>query len=436
MRKRKTGISPVGIILIVLLVVAIFGVGIAALSNQQAYVREARITPTPSITPRTVLITENPAYPTSTPTPLVLQMNSVGIEVKQLQMRLQELGYYSGEVDGQFGGGTRTSVEAFQRQHGLAADGIAGGDTLALLYNTQAQTFMPTPVPTPTPENNTLSSGSQGEAVKRLQTRLQELGYYTGKVDGDFGKGTKSAVTLFQKQHGLDADGIAGAKTLAMLYSDAVHAIVITPTPEPIRVLGGNLPMLVNKQHPVGADFVPADLVDLNSYCDSNLVKIKYSGMKAVREATDALLRMLTAAKTDGVTNWQISAAYRSYADQQQIFDENVKEYMNKNGLSRSKAESAARLTVADPGTSEHHTGLAFDVTVPGETFKFTKQCQWLHEHCWEYGFIIRYTDDKQDITGFLGEEWHIRYVGTEHSMNMKNSGLCLEEYLEHVQTE
>ena len=80
MRKRKTGISPVGIILIVLLVVAIFGVGIAALSNQQAYVREARITPTPSITPRTVLITENPAYPTSTPTPLVLQMNSVGIE--------------------------------------------------------------------------------------------------------------------------------------------------------------------------------------------------------------------------------------------------------------------------------------------------------------------------------------------------------------------
>ena len=115
-----------GIILIVLLVVAIFGVGIAALSNQQAYVREARITPTPSITPRTALITENPAYPTSTPTPLVLQMNSVGIEVKQLQMRLQELGYYSGEVDGQFGGGTRTSVEAFQRQHGLDADGIAG----------------------------------------------------------------------------------------------------------------------------------------------------------------------------------------------------------------------------------------------------------------------------------------------------------------------
>ena len=142
MRKKRTGISPVGIVLIVLLVVAIFGVGIAALSNQQAYVREARITPTPSITPRTVLITENPAFPTSTPTPLVLQMNSVGIEVKQLQMRLQELGYYSGEVDGQFGGGTRTAVEAFQRQHGITADGIAGESTLALLYNTAAQTFV------------------------------------------------------------------------------------------------------------------------------------------------------------------------------------------------------------------------------------------------------------------------------------------------------
>lgn len=436
MRKKRTGISPVGIVLIVLLVVAIFGVGIAALSNQQAYVREARITPTPSITPRTVLITENPAFPTSTPTPLVLQMNSVGIEVKQLQMRLQELGYYSGEVDGQFGGGTRTAVEAFQRQHGITADGIAGESTLALLYNTAAQTFVSTATPSPTPEYSTLSSGAQGEAVKRLQTRLQELGYYTGKVDGDFGKGTKSAVTLFQKQHGLDADGIAGMKTLTMLYSDAAHTIVITPTPEPIRVLSGSLPMLVNKEHPVDADFVPADLVDLNTYCDSSLVKIKYSGMQAVREATDALIKMLTAAKADGITNWQISAAYRSFADQQNILEENIKSYMEKNGLSRSKAESAARQTVADPGSSEHHTGLAFDMTVPGQTFKFTEQCKWLHEHCWEYGFIIRYTDDKKDITGFLGEEWHIRYVGTEHSMNMKESGLCLEEYLEYVQTE
>ena len=431
--KRNGGISPLGLVVIIVLVAAIIWVGIAALANQQSYRREAAITPTPSITPRTVRITEDPSQPTSTPTPCVLQVNSVGVEVKRMQQRLAELGYYSGAADGQFGGGTRTAVEAFQRQHGITADGIAGDETLALLYAAAAQTFVPTPAPTPTPENTTLSSGSQGERVKELQQRLLELGFYSGKIDGDYGKGTKAAVMLFQKQHDLTADGIAGDKTQAVLYSEAAHKIVITPTPEAIQVLSGSLPMLVNKEHPVDADFVPAGLVDLNSYCDASLVKIKYSGMQAVDEAADALIEMLTAAKAEGLGNWQVSAAYRSYQDQADIFESNVKSYMNNNGLSRQKAISATRLTVADPGTSEHHTGLAFDMTVPGQTFKFTEQCKWLHKHCWEYGFIVRYTDDKQDITGFLGEDWHIRYVGKEHSLNMRDSGLCLEEYLQYT---
>lgn len=434
--KRKGGMSPLGLVVIVLLIGAIIWVGVAALANQQAYRREAAVTPTPSITPRTVRITEDPSQPTSTPTPCVLQVNSVGVEVRQMQQRLFELGYYAGAVDGQFGGGTRTAVEAFQRQHGLTADGIAGEETLALLYAAAAQTFAPTPAPTPTPETTLLSSGAQGERVKELQRRLQELGFYSGKIDGDYGKGTKAAVTLFQKQHDLDADGIAGDKTLAVLYSDAAHEIVITPTPAAIPVLSGSLPLLVNKEHPVEADFVPAGLVDLNDYCDAALVKIKYSGMQAVDEAADALIEMLTAAKADGVTNWQVSAAYRSYQEQADIFESNVKSYMNANGLSRQRAVSATRLTVADPGTSEHHTGLAFDMTVPGQTFKYTDQCKWLHQHCWEYGFIVRYTDDKQEITGFLGEEWHIRFVGKEHSLNMRDSGLCLEEYLQYAKVQ
>lgn len=145
----------------------------------------------------------------------------------------------------------------------------------------------------------------------------------------------------------------------------------------------------------------------------------------------DALLSMLNAAKADGITNWQVSAGYRSIHDQQEIFDEKVSEYMRTNGLSRTQAKSATALTVADPGTSEHHTGLAFDMTVPGAgAFKYTEQCKWLHAHCWDYGFIIRYTDEKQDITGFLGEEWHIRYVGEEHSKTIRDLGICLEEYI------
>ena len=428
------GASYLGLAVIILLVIAILYVGISALQDQRVYQREAAITPTPSITPRTVRITEDPALPTSTPTPCILQKNSIGIEVKQLQQRLKDLGYYSGDVDGQYGTGTQTAVTAFQAQHGLKADGVAGEQTLAILYSESAQTFVPTPTPSATPAM--LSSGSSGDEVKALQSRLQQLGFYSGVLDGDYGKGTRAAVKLFQAQHGLDDDGIAGQKTLEMLYSNDAQPMLVTPTPAAVQVLAGSQPLLVNRQHPVASDFAPADLVNLSEYCDFSLVKIKYDGTQGVREAADALLRMLEAAKADGITNWQVSAAYRSYADQQRIFDNKVKSFQNNNpDWSLSRCRSAASVTVADPGASEHHTGLAFDMTVPNTSmFLGTPQCAWLHEHCWEYGFILRYTDEKQQITGFAGEAWHIRYVGTEHSLAMQQSGQCLEEYLGEVQ--
>lgn len=432
--RKNGGASYLGLAVIILLVIAILYVGISALQDQRVYQREAAITPTPSITPRTVRITEDPALPTSTPTPCILQKNSIGIEVKQLQQRLKDLGYYSGDVDGQYGTGTQTAVTAFQAQHGLKADGVAGEQTLAILYSESAQTFVPTPTPSATPAM--LSSGSSGDEVKALQSRLQQLGFYSGVLDGDYGKGTRAAVKLFQAQHGLDDDGIAGQKTLEMLYSNDAQPMLVTPTPAAVQVLAGSQPLLVNRQHPVASDFAPADLVNLSEYCDSSLVKIKYDGTQGVREAADALLRMLEAAKADGITNWQVSAAYRSYADQQRIFDNKVKSFQNNNpDWSLSRCRSAASVTVADPGTSEHHTGLAFDMTVPNTSmFLGTKQCTWLHQHCWEYGFILRYTDEKQQITGFAGEAWHIRYVGTEHSLAMQQSGQCLEEYLGEVQ--
>ena len=432
--RKNGGASYLGLAVIILLVIAILYVGISALQDQRVYQREAAITPTPSITPRTVRITEDPALPTSTPTPCILQKNSIGIEVKQLQQRLKDLGYYSGDVDGQYGTGTQTAVTAFQAQHGLKADGVAGEQTLAILYSESAQTFVPMPTPSATPAM--LSSGSSGDEVKALQSRLQQLGFYSGVLDGDYGKGTRAAVKLFQAQHGLDDDGIAGQKTLEMLHSNDAQPMLVTPTPAAVQVLAGSQPLLVNRQHPVASDFAPADLVNLSEYCDSSLVKIKYDGTQGVREAADALLRMLEAAKADGITNWQVSAAYRSYADQQRIFDNKVKSFQNNNpDWSLSRCRSAASVTVADPGASEHHTGLAFDMTVPNTSmFLGTKQCTWLHQHCWEYGFILRYTDEKQQITGFAGEAWHIRYVGTEHSLAMQQSGQCLEEYLGEVQ--
>ena len=427
--RKNGGASYLGLAVIILLVIAILYVGISALQDQRVYQREAAITPTPSITPRTVRITEDPALPTSTPTPCILQKNSIGIEVKQLQQRLKDLGYYSGDVDGQYGTGTQTAVTAFQAQHGLKADGVAGEQTLAILYSESAQTFVPTPTPSATPAM--LSSGSSGDEVKALQSRLQQLGFYSGVLDGDYGKGTRAAVKLFQAQHGLDDDGIAGQKTLEMLYSNDAQPMLVTPTPAAVQVLAGSQPLLVNRQHPVTSDFAPADLVNLSEYCDSSLVKIKYDGTQGVREAADALLRMLEAAKADGITNWQVSAAYRSYADQQRIFDNKVKSFQNNNpDWSLSRCRSAASVTVADPGASEHHTGLAVDFNDVEDDFRETEAYTWLQEHAAEYGFVERYPKGKENITGIDYEPWHYRYVGKEHAQRMNELNMCLEEYV------
>ena len=297
-----------------------------------------------------------------------------------------------------------------------------------------------------------LKNGSEGDAVVQLQTRLAELGYYTGSIDGQFGNATRTAVLLFQQQNGLSADGIFGAASSEVLYSeDALPCVTATPSPSPTPaptatpeltatvkasrgkgyIRSDGLPLVVNKSEPLADDYETYDLVCMNDYCDSDVVKIKYDDTYAEREAVDALMVMLRAAHADGLQTWQISAAYRTVEYQQQLFDKQVATYMKENNLSRSKAITATQRTVADPGTSEHHLGTSFDITVPGKTFAGTKQSDWLAEHAWEYGFIQRYTKEKQSITGFLAEAWHYRWVGVEHSTIMHNEDLCLEEYIE-----
>ncbi len=276
-----------------------------------------------------------------------------------------------------------------------------------------------------------LKKGSKGEEVRLLQTRLQELGYFTSEIDGDYGPATKEAVKEFQKRNSLSVDGIAGKQTQTRLYSE--EAIPAPAPPEPVNVLEGERPWLVNQEHPAGEDFLPADLVKMTDLCDRNLVKIKYPDTQGVRTAVEALVTMLEAAKADGITKWQVSAGYRSYAQQERLLENSIQSHLRKNeGWSRSRARRAALRTVAEPGASEHHLGLSFDVNVPGtSSFSGTKQCKWLHENCWDYGFIIRYQEGKQDITGFAPEAWHIRYVGLPHSTVMREENLCLEEYLE-----
>lgn len=284
-----------------------------------------------------------------------------------------------------------------------------------------------TPLPEPTKENyRTLRKGATGEDVARMQQALIDLGYLTGTADGQFGTNTQNAVTQFQAVNSLSADGIAGSMTLAQLYSG--NALPASEAPEMDYLV------LVNRERPLDKSYMPTDLVNIADVIPSSVLKVKYRGTQGNRTAVEALGRMLEDAIEDGVTNWQVSSAYRGYAAQQALVDDSVATYRKNNpSWSRERALSATYQTVAPAGTSEHMTGLAFDITVPGVSFSGTEQQKWLHEHCYEYGFVVRFTKDKEDITGFLAESWHFRYVGIEAAQVMTFNNWCLEEYVEKM---
>lgn len=278
-----------------------------------------------------------------------------------------------------------------------------------------------------------LTVGAKGDDVSRLQQRLKDLGYLDGKVDGKYGGGTKRAVIAFQRRNKLTTDGEAGVATQQLLFSDDA---IPAPGQEKTDVLAQSIPMLVNKdaENRVDEFFTPADLVLVKDVLGTKLAKIKYKKTMGVRTAVEALKAMLEAAKEDGLgKKWQISAGYRTWDQQNNMLNQKINSYKKKNkDWSSSKARRAALRSVAEPGSSEHELGLAFDVNKQGaSSFASTKHSEWLNEHCWEYGFIIRYQKEKEKITGFVAEPWHIRYVGVEHAMYMKEHDLCLEEYVQ-----
>lgn len=171
-------------------------------------------------------------------------------------------------------------------------------------------------------------------------------------------------------------------------------------TPQGIEVL------LVNYRNALPSDY------------EYNLVT--YSGWTRVSAvALQPLRDMIADCKAAGDSVY-VNCAYRSRDEQTQILESRTQEYMDK-GMGYQEAYAKTLETVSIPGYSEHHTGLAMDIVCEGD---------WLLEHCWEYGFILRYPEDKKDITNIVYERWHFRYVGTEVSMAMKDTGLCLEEFL------
>ena len=138
---------------------------------------------------------------------------------------------------------------------------------------------------------------------------------------------------------------------------------------------------------------------------------------------------MCEAAWEDGVA-LKVCSPYRSYAIQQTLFNRQVTKWKN-TGLSQTDAEARAATIVARPGTSQHHTGLAIDFIKADDSFEQHPAFAWLQQHAADYGFIMRYPKEKESVTGVIYESWHYRFVGIYEAQAIKESGLCLEEYLE-----
>lgn len=214
------------------------------------------ITPNPSgfVTPTAtwgggvISLTVSPSISPS-PTSPVLKLGASGPEVRSLQKRLKDLRYYTGSVDGDFGKGTETALKEFQRRNKLTADGIAGPATLKRLNSSNAlpptpkptakPTAKPTPRPTAAPKVNPnlyLKLGMSGSDVRKMQERLIQLGYLSGKPNARFDAITERAVFAFQRRNVSYADGIAGPMTLEKLYSSSARG-----TSSSVGVIGQTL---------------------------------------------------------------------------------------------------------------------------------------------------------------------------------------------------
>lgn len=135
--------------------------------------------------------------------------------------------------------------------------------------------------------------------------------------------------------------------------------------------------------------------------------------------AQTALNEMINGAKAEGI-NLFLKSGFRSYSTQETLYNN----YVARDGVAEADRYSAR------PGHSEHQTGLAFDLNSLEQSFGDTKEGKWLEQNCWKYGFIIRYPEGKESITGYMYEPWHVRYLGKDVAKAVYESGLCLEEYL------
>ena len=176
---------------------------------------------------------------------------------------------------------------------------------------------------------------------------------------------------------------------------------------------------LVNRQNLLDSRYEPYDLAVINVRCIPDI-----KGDKLRKTALEAVRRMFEAAEADGMVLY-LKSVYRAYRTQK---------YMYQNRLNNLGRDDGV---VAYPGSSDHQTGLGMDILNLAWTkkdgmtpaFAETAEAQWMAAHCAEYGFIVRYLEGKEDVTGIIYEPWHLRYVGVEAAQYIMEKGMVLEEF-------
>lgn len=209
------------------------------------------------------------------------------------------------------------------------------------------------------------------------------------------------------------------ATLLQELLSLAAAGVMLATTPldtaAPHNDVDGLL-FLTNRQWMVSSTYRP------------ELRKTEVLGRLSMRpDAADALEEMFAACKAEAGVDLETVSGFRSYSTQSNIYSKKLKNV----GNSKARADEY----VARPGASEHQLGMAMDVGQHGKTgltagFANTAGGKWLAEHCWEYGFILRYQEEWESVTGYKYEPWHVRYVGKENAAKIYADLMPLETYL------
>lgn len=226
-----------------------------------------------------------------------------------------------------------------------------------------------------------------------------------------------TSFTLAYAEETLDLSDFDDAQEAQMIEMEPETAQWAYPIPYDLLMTSDYI-VLTNKENLLSEDYIPPDLVKLT--CK----KISSDPIQMREVAANALSDMFAAAKEDGIILYAHSG-YRSYRTQKTM-------YFNRLKKNNGKDDGV----VAYPGSSDHQTGLGIDIINKAgigkkftTAFAETKEGKWVAENCWNYGFVIRYQKNKEDITQIMFEPWHLRYVGVQVAQYMHENDLSLEEF-------